>query len=272
MPKAKNKKNPVVEDDSGDEGNHTQSMTQAERVMSSISIDDSSRKVNELVQFLLIMDQKKQPIKRIDINKIVLKETSKAFPAMMEKAKAKLKDVFGIDLREIDGKGTKSYILVNRHETESDSPHLQWSPADNARMGLLMVVLSMVFMKENVVTDGELYHFLRKLDVDVEKNHNQFGDVKKLLTKEFVWQKYLEYTVVPNTEPQLHEFRWGQRAKAEITKRNVLDVVCQIYQVDGAHVWTAQYNDMCRSEGQPVPAPGAAPGASQQPTASQKTR
>ena len=58
--------------------------------------------------------------------------------------------------------------------------------------------------------------------------HAVFGDIKKLLTKEFVHQRYLEYTLQPATEPPIHEFRWGQRAFAETTKRNVLDFVSQV--------------------------------------------
>lgn len=58
--------------------------------------------------------------------------------------------------------------------------------------------------------------------------HPVFGDVKKQLTVEFVRQGYLEYTRQPNTDPPVFEFRWGFRAKKEITKRNCLDFVSQV--------------------------------------------
>ena len=51
----------------GDESQATQasqSMTQAERIINSTSTDETNRKVNELVMYLLLADQKKVPAKR----------------------------------------------------------------------------------------------------------------------------------------------------------------------------------------------------------------
>jgi hypothetical protein len=58
--------------------------------------------------------------------------------------------------------------------------------------------------------------------------HEVFGDTKKLLTQEFVRQGYLEYTRQPNSDPPMYDFRWGQRAKVEISKRSCLNFVSQV--------------------------------------------
>ena len=59
-------------------------------------------------------------------------------------------------------------------------------------------------------------------------NHEVFGDVKKLLTQEFSRQGYLEVTKQPSMEPPVTEFRWGQRAKNETSKRKVLEFVSKV--------------------------------------------
>ena len=58
--------------------------------------------------------------------------------------------------------------------------------------------------------------------------HEVFGDIKKLLTQELVRQGYLDMTRQPNMDPPVTEFRWGQRAKLETSKRKVLDFVSKV--------------------------------------------
>ena len=137
--------------------------------------------------------------------------------------------VFGFKVVEIEAKSGKTYMLINLYEQDSEARHLSWSTKDNKKMGLLMTTLAMIYMNSNVVRDDELYFFLKTVGINVEKVHPEFGDVKKLLTKEFVQKKYLEVSVISigNDQTAL-EFRWGQRAKEETTKKEVLDFVCTV--------------------------------------------
>ncbi|XP_061186560.1 non-structural maintenance of chromosomes element 3 homolog [Saccostrea echinata] len=233
--------------------------TQAEKAHSSMDRGEQEKKLNDLVQFLLIMDQKKLPIKKLDINKQVLKEHSKAFPVMIKQAEEKLKKIFGIELVSLEDKQKGTYILVNTLDTDVDEqleqvPGLsltpvEWSEDDHARTGLLMVVLSAVFMNGEVMIDSQLYHMLKKLGVDQDYTHAVFGDVKKLLTTEFVRQGYLEHTKQPNSDPPVYEYRWGFRAKKEITKRNCLDFVSQLYEKQPEE-WVSQFQVVEEEEGE----------------------
>lgn len=58
--------------------------------------------------------------------------------------------------------------------------------------------------------------------------HAVFGDVKKLLNTEFVRQGYLDYQRLANMEPLAYEVRWGPRAKHEVSKMDILNLVCQV--------------------------------------------
>ena len=62
--------------------------------------------------------------------------------------------------------------------------------------------------------------------------HEIFGDMKKLINKEFVQQAYLESVRLPNSDPPSYDFKWGARAHMETSKRNVLDFVCQVIHVE----------------------------------------
>ncbi|KAK7482798.1 hypothetical protein BaRGS_00025964 [Batillaria attramentaria] len=207
--------------------------SQAERAAASIDPDELDRKVHDVVQFLLVQDQKKIPIKKLDINKAVLKEHSKAHGV-----------VFGIEVVELQDKHKGSYILKNKLEA---AQHLTWSEVDDSKTGLLMVVLSIVFMSGNVIQDGVLWHSLRGLGIDPEMPHETFGDVKKLIQQEFTRQGYLEFTRLQNSEQPVSEVRWGPRAKIETSKRKLLKFVAFIFQREPDE-FSTQWQDMLSEE------------------------
>ncbi|XP_027563152.1 non-structural maintenance of chromosomes element 3 homolog, partial [Neopelma chrysocephalum] len=76
------------------------------------SPDQVNQKANELVQFLLVKDQKKIPIKRADMLKNVIREYRDAYTEIVSQAGRILQETFGLRLVEIDPK-VHSYILVS---------------------------------------------------------------------------------------------------------------------------------------------------------------
>lgn len=160
--------------------------------------------------------------------------------------------MFGFELVELEDKQKGSFILVNKLETVSENPHLEWTEEEDSKMGLVMVVLSLIFMSGNVMQDTQLYNSLKKLGINPDITHEVFGDIKKLLTQELVRQGYLDMTRQPNMDPPVTEFRWGQRAKLETSKRKVLDFVSKIYGIEPQQ-WTSQWQDIQRSDSDEVP-------------------
>merc|ERR1712168_1762564 len=99
-------------------------------------------------------------------------------------------------------------MLINKLEAaEGASLDTPTSP----KIGLLFVILGVIFMKGGAVKESLIWNTLKKLRVDQGEKHEEFGDVKKLVTDEFVRQRYLEYVRIPHTEPIEHVFHWGQR-------------------------------------------------------------
>ncbi|XP_075690687.1 melanoma-associated antigen 1 [Rhinoderma darwinii] len=207
----------------------TQTLTQAQRNLEKHSPEQVNLKVGELVQYLLIRDQKKLPIKRADIVKHVMKEYKDVYPEILLRAKKALLDVFGFQLEEIDTKN-HIYILINKLDrVQGDGMKVD----DNtAKLGLLTVILSLIFMKGNNAKEAAIWETLRRLHIDPGEGHEDFGDVKKLVTDEFVRQKYLEYNKIPHTDPPEYEFRWGPRAFKETSKRKILEFVSKVREWD----------------------------------------
>ncbi|XP_047445879.1 necdin-like 2 [Mugil cephalus] len=213
------------------------SMSQVQRGLEKLTSAQVDQKAGEVVQYFLVKDQKKIPVRRADIVKHVLKEYRTIYPEIMKRATRIFDQVFGLKLVEIDHR-SHMYILVNNLE-KVESPI---SSPTNSKMGLLFVILSVIFMKRGAVRENLIWNTLKKLRVDPGEKHEEFGDVKKLVTDEFVRQRYLEYVRIPHTEPVEHEFRWGQRADMEVSKAKILEFVGQLYGQD-PQSWSHQYRE-----------------------------
>lgn len=237
------------QDDDNDVTFTQPSSTQVQRALENLSREQVDQKTAEVVQYFLVKDQKKIPIRRADIVKHVVKEYRSIYPELIKRAAQTFDKVFGLKLVEIDTKN-HLYILVNNLEAaEGESPIN--TPA-NPKMGLLFVILSVVFMKGGAVRENLVWNILKKLRVDPGEKHDEFGDVKKVILDEFVRQRYLEYVRIPHTEPVEHEFRWGQRAEIEVSKAKILEFMGELHEVE-PQSWTQQYKEAHSSQNSSQP-------------------
>ncbi|XP_077843784.1 melanoma-associated antigen D2 isoform X3 [Macaca mulatta] len=196
-------------------------------------------RANDLVKYLLAKDQTKIPIKRSDMLKDIIKEYTDVYPEIIERAGYSLEKVFGIQLKEID-KNDHLYILLST--LEPTDAGILGTTKDSPKLGLLMVLLSIIFMNGNRSSEGEW------LGMQLNGiHHSLFGDVKKLITDEFVKQKYLDYARVPNSNPPEYEFFWGLRSYYETSKMKVLKFACKVQKKDPKE-WAAQYREAMEAD------------------------
>ncbi|NWU73756.1 NSE3 protein, partial [Pterocles burchelli] len=210
----------------------TPTHTQVQRNLERRSQDQVNQKVSELVQFLFVKDQKKIPIKRADILKKVIREYKDVYSEIVNRAGKILQQVFGLQLVEIDSKH-HIYILTSNLPRANGENMRQ----DNqtAKLGLLMVILSFIFMKGNSAKDGEppktpTLSPTSPLSPSPHHQHPLFQ------------VPYLEITPIPLTDPPEFKYQWGPRAAKETSKRDVLRFVAKIQGKDPMF-WMSQYNE-----------------------------
>ncbi|XP_076318985.1 necdin, MAGE family member isoform X2 [Tachypleus tridentatus] len=152
-------------DDLGDESVPTQGGSGRSSV--SLLPEELQSLVNDTVYYLLIANQRNCPVKKQDIVKNVLKEKSKTFPLVIQKVKIILKQVFGMNLTELQGR-PGLYLLLNDLDikTEFSEHTLNWSEEENGKTGLLFFILSLIFMNGNVVVDNIMWTTLKRLGLD----------------------------------------------------------------------------------------------------------
>ncbi|KAM8752464.1 melanoma-associated antigen B5-like [Rhynchonycteris naso] len=187
--------------------------------------DPLAAQVSVLEQFLLYKYEVKQPILEEDMLKIVNGKYHHVFAEILKKACDHIEVLFAVDLMEVDSI-RHSYDLVSKLKL----PNNGRMRADTGlpKTGLLMTVLGVIFLNGNCATEEEVWEFLNVMKVYAGKKHFVFGEPQKLITKDFVRLKYLEYRQVPGSDPPRFEFLWGSKAYTETSKMKVLEYMAKI--------------------------------------------
>ncbi|XP_045634850.1 melanoma-associated antigen B4-like [Ursus americanus] len=220
--------------------------------------DPLTRKVGMLVQFLLYKYKLREPIMRADMLKIVNKRYREHFPEILRRASECMELVFGLELKEVKP-GGRSYILVSGLDLTSDGSVS--SGRGFSKNGLLMPLLSVIFLSGNRASEEDIWEFLNILGISDGRRHLVFGEPRKLITQDLVQEKYLEYRQVANSDPPRYEFLWGPRAHAETSKMRVLEFLAKVHDTVPS-AFPFHYEEALRNEEERARARAAAGAAS----------
>jgi hypothetical protein len=227
------------------------------------------RKAKECVEYIIFcyLSQHKVTIRKVDLNKHVIKDHSRLFRSIFELVTKYMNDVFGLILVPLDG--ADKYGIQNKFQFDSDLIMRRTEARENSdsisslaetdtefqeqfKYSMLMISLSLIFMNDNELDSALFWQALNKLGIKKdEKRHKYLGDVNKYFTTDLVKENYLEHEQLKGIDPPTFKFRWGQRAKLEIKKMSVLEFVCEIY--GGPNTckpteWTAQFAEAQRED------------------------
>ncbi|KAM4818368.1 melanoma-associated antigen E1 [Thomomys bottae] len=206
--------------------------------------DPMEHNVAELLQFLMVKDQSKYPIRESEMRDVIDKEYRSQFPEILRRAAAHLECIFRFELKELDPE-ERTYILLNKlgpvpFDGLEDRPN-------GPKMGLLMMILGQILLNGNQAKEADIWEMLWRLGVQRERRLSIFGNPKRLLSVEFVWQRYLDYRPITECSPVEYEFFWGPRSHVETTKMKILKFMAKIYNKDPTD-WPEQYHEALEEE------------------------
>uniref|UniRef100_A0A452RAI8 MAGE domain-containing protein n=1 Tax=Ursus americanus TaxID=9643 RepID=A0A452RAI8_URSAM len=210
----------------------------------SLPRDPLHEKVADLVHFMVLKYRLKEPITEAEMLQVVIKRYKKQFPVIFKKASKCLEVISGIDVKEVDPT-THSYVLVNSLDLTLDE-----MLSDNHSMpknGLLIIILGVIFIEGNCAREEDIWDFLNMMGVYAGREHFIYGEPRKLITRDWVQENYLEYRQVPNSDPPRYEFLWGPRAYAETSKMKVLEFLAKIKGTDPIS-FSCWYEEALRDE------------------------
>ncbi|KAL6084457.1 hypothetical protein STEG23_020161 [Scotinomys teguina] len=178
-----------------------------------------------LLQFLIEKYQKKEVFTKADMLKAVNKTSKNDFREILKRVSKHMELAFGVDLREVDPI-RHCYALFNKLEYTFDDVKSEENMPNTA---LLMMVLGVIFTKNNCASEKDIWDMLNMIGVYANRKHVMYGDSKKVITQDFVRLKYLASRKVPNSNPPSFEFTWGPRAQAEISKMKILEFWAKLH-------------------------------------------
>ncbi|XP_058391582.1 melanoma-associated antigen B5-like [Diceros bicornis minor] len=188
--------------------------------------DFLSEKAVLLEQFLLYKYKMKQPTMKEDMLKIINPNYEDRFAEILKIASEHIEAIFALEVKEVDST-SPSYGLISKLKLPNNGRVR--GGRGLPKTGLLMNILGMILIKGNCATEEEIWKFLSMMQVYAGRKHYIYGEPRKLITKDLVRLKYLEYRQVPDTDPPRYEFLWGPKAYAETSKMQVLEFLGKIH-------------------------------------------
>ncbi|XP_075394449.1 melanoma-associated antigen B1-like [Tenrec ecaudatus] len=200
-----------------------------------------------LLLLLLNKYKEKEPVTKTEIMKVIGRRNKVAYRGIMNFASKMLDMVFCLNLKEMDP-FTHSYILLRKLYFTEDGGILD-GDGDRGfpRYGLLMALLSFIYVKGGRATEDEMWEYLHRLAVYDGEKHIIFGDPRKFITKDLVQEMYLEYVLVPYSVPPCFELLWGPRAHAVTSKLQALEFYVKLTGTNPA-AFPLQYEAALREE------------------------
>ncbi|XP_058515107.1 melanoma-associated antigen 8-like [Ochotona princeps] len=203
-------------------------------------------KMAELLQLLLLKYRLKEPITKAEMLSHVTKQYEAYFPFMFRKVSECIQVALGIHVKQVDPI-RHCYVL----ETALGLTYNGMQDHDRSmpKTSFLIMVLGLIFSNGNRVSEEELWEALSALEVYDGREHYIYGEPRRLLTEEWVRERYIEYRQVPCSDPARYEFLWGPRTHAETTKMRVLQYLATYYSVE-PESYASLYLEALREENQ----------------------
>ncbi|XP_004643724.1 melanoma-associated antigen 8-like [Octodon degus] len=210
-------------------------------------------KIAKLLPVLILKYQKEEPITKDEMLHSVDPRYHGQFPVLFKTVCECLCLVFSIDVQELDPPG-ETYVLLPvlglTYNGVLGDDYQSFS-----KIHLLIVILTVIFLKGNRISEEDLRDFLKTREMLPQKEHFIIREPWEFITKDLVQGGYLEFRQVTNSDPAQYEFLWGPRTYAETTKMKVLEHLAKVNSRD-PRSYTHLY-DEALSEEQGVPHPCA---------------
>ena len=179
-----------------------------------------------------------------DMLKIIHSRYHDWFAEILKRASEHIKALFAVGLKEVDST-IHSNDLVSKLNLPNNGT--LWDGKGLPKTGLLMTVLGVIFVRGNCAAEEDSWKFLYMMWVYAGRKHYIYGEPRKLITKDFVTMKYLEYRQVANSNSPCYEFLWGPWAHAETSKMKVLEFLAKVNDTVPS-AFSSQYEEALRDE------------------------
>ncbi|XP_042558385.1 melanoma-associated antigen 10-like [Dipodomys spectabilis] len=199
-----------------------------------------------LVPFLIFRYWMKQLVTKTEMLNYIIPIHHQHFHVIFSNTCVCMRLLFGINVEEVDYTvPTYGLSLAAGITYDGMRRNVQGLP----KTGLLLIVLSIIFMEGNHAREEVVWQALSIIEVYAGREHCLFGDPWNLVMGDFIQEGYLEYWPVLLTDTICYEFKWGPRAHAETSKMQILQHCSQFGGIDPV-TFSALYEEAVKDEEQ----------------------
>ncbi|XP_012372911.1 melanoma-associated antigen 8-like [Octodon degus] len=178
-------------------------------------------KLDKIVLLLLQKYQRNEQITMEEVVHMVDHDSPDDFPVIFREICECMRLDFGIIIKEVDSRAHAYELFSTLGLTYSGI--LDDTDQIIPKGDLLILILSLIFLRGNHISEEHLKEIVRHRKVLAERAHIAFEDAWKFIREDLVRAEYLAYQQVPTSDPAQYEFLWGPRALTETTKMKVLE-------------------------------------------------
>ncbi|XP_003464424.1 melanoma-associated antigen 10-like [Cavia porcellus] len=197
------------------------------QILRSVLLND---KLYKLVPLLFCKYLKNEQVTMKEMQHIVDEDYREHFPLIFRNFCDCLRVGLGVDLSEVDFPGYTYELVPVMGLTYSGV--LEDGDQVIAKVDLLILILSVIFIKGNRISEEDLRKQVKRWEILAETEEIVIGDPWKFVTEDLVREQYLEYRQVPDSDPAHYEFLWGPRAHAETTKMKILERMAKLNRME----------------------------------------
>ncbi|KAJ3166947.1 hypothetical protein HDU88_003036 [Geranomyces variabilis] len=223
--------------------------SQAHAGSTNMTTEEFERRVKDVVRLALASEHRRQPLKRDEINKKVLKDNTRAFAKVFEGAQKRLQNTFGMELVEMATRekrqpanvagrraaaaaapkqGSRSYILRSTLSPDDREAAINWGESEPS-MVLLCIILGIIHVSGRKIEEVFLLGHLKRLGLRRGgPRHEKFPPIDDVLA-DFVKHAYLDRVKIATAEEDTYEYSWGPRAKIELKEEDLLVFMTEVY-------------------------------------------
>ncbi|GAM25383.1 hypothetical protein SAMD00019534_085580, partial [Acytostelium subglobosum LB1] len=202
--------------------------------------------IDEFVRYVVFADRKKLPLTRADIVSKVLTnyKDKKVITAVFDSGRQRLKDIFGLELIDVFKDGKKAdtstiFMIKNMLPLELMNEIAKVAAVENKetllnaqQKGLLSIILGIILLDNHMVESDMLNEKLLRLGFEPGRLHPTFGEWEKNIDR-YVKEGYLVKKKAIKDTSSIFVYRFGPRSMAECSKRLILQVISDVYGVEG---------------------------------------
>ncbi|KAF2101240.1 MAGE-domain-containing protein, partial [Rhizodiscina lignyota] len=205
--------------------------------------------VKKLVRLALSCEYSRQPIRRVDIGK-VLGGRSRQFKEVFDEAQMTLRDTFGMELVELPVKekvtlqqrraaqksekqatSSKSWVLQStlpdkyRDPDIIPPPQIPSTETESAYVGLYTFIVGVIYLAGGTLPEAKLERYLRATNTETS---TPIDLTQKLITR-LIREGYIVRNRDNSSGEEVVEYMVGPRGKVEIGEEGVAGLVQTVY-------------------------------------------